>query len=89
MSSMLPIKIVEGSLAPRYEETVTELKNIKAVITRHGMASGLPLVDLQFTDEEGKEYFTMISSNLISMLAGAVAGVIQRSNDEENNNGTH
>lgn len=90
MTSKLAIEILAGNVAPRYDTDITQLTAQKAVITQHGMESGMPILDLQFTDADGNQYFTMISGNIVTMLCGAMAGVIQRNIDEaENDNATH
>lgn len=68
------INLVEGSIAPRYEASSTELVLKKAVITKKGMASGLPLVDIVMQDSKGNEYFFMASGRIMNMIASAVRG---------------
>lgn len=77
-ASHLHIEFVKGSVAPRYEETDTELRIVKAVITEEGMSSGRPLVDFVFEDAQGKKYYTMASGRIFTTLAAAVHGVEQK-----------
>lgn len=73
-ATSLTIKTKEGSLAPRYTEEVKELITNIAVITKEGMQSNKPLVDLQLTDAEGNQYFTALSGAILINLAAAIKG---------------
>lgn len=75
MSNTLNIKIKEGNLAPRYPVEVKQLTANTAVITENGMANGLPVVDIQMTDEEGNEYFFMLTGKLFNGLSAVIKGV--------------
>lgn len=75
----LSIKLNPGSIAPRYEEGKTKELTVKtAVITEQGMASRLPLVDMQMEDAEGNQYFFMITGKLINALSASIKGVNKR-----------
>jgi len=75
--NQIHIQIAEGNEAPRYQPTTKELVINTAVITKEGMESGMPLVDFQMTDAEGKEYFTALSARVLCALAEVVKGVIE------------
>jgi hypothetical protein len=79
----LDIKIKPGNVAPRYT-TEKQLTLDGAVITEQGMDSGLPLVDLTFTDADGNKYFTMTSGRILNALAIAIRGVNMRVHGKEN-----
>ena len=75
MPQELKVKIIPGNVAPRYDETTTQLTVKKAIITEAGMASGRPLVDFQLEDGEGNKYFFMITGQLLKMVSAAIDGV--------------
>lgn len=74
-ATSLTIKIKEGSLAPRYADGEKELITNVAIITKEGMQSNKPLVDLQLTDAEGNQYFTALSGAILINLAAVIKGV--------------
>lgn len=43
----------------------------KAVVVRKGMVSGAATVDLLLVDEHGNKYVTLITANLLAMVAAA------------------
>lgn len=83
MASELRISLVKGDEAPRYSNDVTTLELERAVITEKGMASGRPLVDLQFSDDKGNLYFVMVSGGLIAMLGDKVKEINKVNNGED------
>lgn len=89
MGSQLIISIIKGKDAPRYTGGVTELATLKAVITENGMESNRPLVDLQFTDKYGNEYFTMISGALIAMLGDKVKEINRANGGQDYSHNTY
>jgi hypothetical protein len=80
----LEIKLNPGDMAPRYDPVTTkQLTAHTAIITEQGMESGLPLVDIQMTDDEGNHYFFMIPGRLINGLSAMIKGVNMRNHGTE------
>ena len=79
----LNIKLVEGNVAPRYAEGTIELNIETAVITEKGMASDLPLIDFQITDDKGRVYFAALTGRVVLVLAAAIKGVNLRNHGVE------
>lgn len=74
LSRHLAVKLVEGDVAPKYEET-TPLTIEEVVVTEKGMASGLPLVDLVCRDSNGRRFLIVTTGKVICTLAGVIRGV--------------
>jgi hypothetical protein len=74
-ATFVKIEIVEGKIAPRYPETSKMLQLEKSVITENGMESNLPLVDIVLKDQEGNEFFFMVSGRIINALSAAIKGI--------------
>lgn len=77
------LELIKGDVAPRYDDDwkQLELKDVK--ITEKGMASRLPLVDLQFIDKDGNKYFAMTSGRIINAVSAAIKGVNVRNHGTE------
>jgi hypothetical protein len=48
------------------------LKVEKVVVVHNGMQSGASTVDIIFVDDKGNKYVTLISGNLLKMVASAI-----------------
>jgi len=84
VDGQLDIKLNPGNVAPRYEpDKVKQLQPHTAIITEQGMESGLPLVDIQMKDDQGNDYFFMISGRLINGLSAAIKGCNVRNHGVE------
>lgn len=74
--SKITIRLVPGDVAPRRDpKEITELACEVAVITERGTNGGLPIVDLELTDEHGRKFYAMITGRVLTGIASAVAGV--------------
>jgi len=81
--TQLVIEIKEGDTAPRYKEGDVEVTIDKVVITEAGMGSGLPLIDFQMTDADGKIHFAALSGRVVNMISSAIKGVNMRNHGTE------
>lgn len=81
--TQLHIKLQPGDLAPRYPSNVSPLDCQDVVITERGTASGLPLVDFRFKDDQGREFFFAVTGRLVISLAAAIRGVNLRNHGKE------
>jgi hypothetical protein len=82
-ASQLSISLVPGDVAPRYLPISKELVIQKAVITEKGTEGNLPLVDLVLKDDDGNEFYTMVTGRIILGLAAAIKGVNLRNHGTE------
>lgn len=80
----LEINLLKGSVAPRYEAKIKELKIKKAVVTENGMQSNRPLVDLQLEDSLGNKFYAVLSGGLCQNLGAAIDGVNMRNHGSKN-----
>ena len=53
------------------------------IITEKGMESGLPLVDLQLIDKDGKKHFVAVSGRILLTIAAAIRGSNLRNHGTE------
>lgn len=74
-NNAIKISLLGGEVAPRYETKVKALTCDHVIITEHGMASGLPLVDIQFHDEDGNQFFFALSGSMLMTMGAAVKGI--------------
>lgn len=79
----LSITLIPGSVAPRYNDEDKELVVNNVVITERGMESGLPLIDLQMVDKDGKLHYAALSGRIINMVSSAIKGVNLRNHGIE------
>lgn len=63
--------IDKGFNYDQWEKKPTPLNIENAVVVRGGMLSGKPTYDLVLVDEAGNKYVTMLTGNLMAMLARA------------------
>lgn len=77
MSIHLKIRLVEGSVAPRYDEG-QELTCQEVIITEQGTQENLPLIDFKMRGPDGKLYVLVLTGRLVNMVSAAVKGVNQR-----------
>lgn len=75
---MLSIRFVEGSTAPRFDESVTELACEEVVVTEQGTVAHLPMVDIRMRDAEGKLHLLVLTGRMVNMLSAAIRGVNMR-----------
>ncbi len=81
ISRWVTILIKSIAEAPNYPAKVKMLKMTKAIIVEKGMVGGAPSVDLQCEDGDGNEYLIMTTGNIMDGIAGAIKGVIARTED--------
>lgn len=78
MTQTLNISIERtAATAPNYGGDWKHIKLSAAIVIVEGTEAGLPTVDLQLTDQDGKKFIAMINGSLLDMLAGAVKGATQ------------
>lgn len=74
----ITVAVVAGDVAPRYSTTVENLKVTDVVVTEQATASGLPCVDFQLVDDQGRKFFAVMTGRQVTMVAAVVAGVNMR-----------
>lgn len=82
MSNTLTIHMVEGKVAPRYDEG-TELVAEAAIITEQGTQANLPIVDLNLRGPDGKRYLVVLTGRIVNMISAAVKGANKRNHGIE------
>lgn len=60
--------------APNYGADTCAVKIDKVIIVKKGMTSGKPTIDLQMTDENGKQYVALVTGNILEMMAQTARG---------------
>lgn len=68
----IEVKTIEES--PKYNQDENFMgwagaKLTGAIITKDGMESGNPSLDLQFVDENGKKFIALVSGNIFRAIA--------------------
>jgi len=72
-TGQLRVQIVDGiEEATHYGSEIPLLVFKKAIIVGNGSEFGLPTIDLQMMDLNGKEYVLMTTGRIIEMLASAI-----------------
>lgn len=79
----LTINLIPGNKAPRFDAAMHALTPLAATITEQGMASGLPMVDVVFVDNDGERCIWTTSGRMILALAAALRGVNLRNHGTE------
>ena len=64
--------------APVYDKDWIMLRIETAIVVKKGTVEGHPTVDLQLTDQFGKQYMVLATGAIVQMLAGAVNGIAKR-----------
>lgn len=74
MGSHAKIRLVAGTVAPRYDHG-TELALDEVVITEQGTEGRLPIVDLKMRGPDGKVFVLVVTGRILNGISAAVKGV--------------
>lgn len=84
MSQSIAIHIVQGNVAPRYDDgAMQELTVQHCTLTEQGTQAHLPIVDLVMTGKDGKKYLLVLTGRIINTISAAVRGVNMRNHGME------
>lgn len=79
ITNQLVIKFVDKpENAPNYGSKWTAVKAHKAIVVSRGMQGGAPSIDIQLTDNSGKEYVLMGTGAIFELLGKAITGRRER-----------
>lgn len=81
-ANSLPVNIVPGKTAPRYD-TGVELEAERVTITEQGTVLDLPLVDLVMRHPDGTQCVVCLTGRMVNMIAAVVRGVNLRVHGQE------
>ena len=77
------IRLIEGNMAPRYDEAGTEMRLEEVVITEQGTQSHLPMLDFKMRGQDGKLYLLVLTGRIVNAISAAVRGVNMRIHGRE------
>jgi len=84
ITKSISIKIFDNpDQAPNYKEDTKIIQGKACLIVQGGTTTGKPTIDFQFEDADGNKYLMMTTGALMSMIAGAMAGVELREEDKK------
>jgi hypothetical protein len=82
MTNALKIEIVDSpDKAPHYRRDHVDIRGVsikKVIVVAKGTQAGKPTVDFQLVAQDGSEFVTMLTGELVKQLANVIAGVEAR-----------
>lgn len=68
ITKQMSVKLTTIEEGPKYGEDFTVIEGKQAVIIKEGMSSGLPSIDLEFFDADGKKYIAMLTGGIFRAI---------------------